>query len=75
MAIVGAIMSEGLRLPVHSGKGPKKLLVCAPSNAAVDELVMRLKAGIKTLNGQERQIKLVRIGNENSMAADRKSVV
>ena len=38
----------------NSNAAQKKLLVCAPSNAAVDELVMRFKDGIKTLNGESQ---------------------
>ncbi|KAI9844795.1 MAG: DEAD-box type RNA helicase [Thelocarpon superellum] len=40
----------------------RKLLVCAPSNAAVDELAMRLKAGVTTLQGTRRAVALVRLG-------------
>ncbi|KAF4504183.1 hypothetical protein G6O67_008370 [Ophiocordyceps sinensis] len=40
----------------------KKLLVCAPSNAAVDELVLRLKAGVQTTNGKTRRINVIRLG-------------
>lgn len=80
IAIVGAILSDSLRnngTPVHiPGQGPrsdtaaKKLLVCAPSNAAVDELVMRFKQGIKTLNGQERKVNIVRIGRSDAINAN-----
>lgn len=51
----------------------KKLLVCAPSNAAVDELVMRLKNGIKTRTGESHKINVVRIGKSeriNAQVAD-----
>jgi senataxin len=41
--------------------------VCAPSNAAVDELVMRFKKGIKTLNGQEHKISIVRLGRVDAL--------
>ncbi len=46
---------------------PKKLLVCAPSNAAVDELVMRFKAGVKTLDGQLQPINVVRLGRTDAV--------
>ena len=49
---------------------PKKLLVCAPSNAAVDELVMRFKEGVKTINGQHRRISVVRIGRSEAINAN-----
>lgn len=79
MAIVGAILSESLRqrgttinVPgqARSDSAPKKLLVCAPSNAAVDELVMRFKDGIKTLNGEERKVNIVRLGRSDAINAN-----
>lgn len=45
----------------------RKLLVCAPSNAAVDELVMRLKEGIKTSNGQFQKLSVVRLGRSDAI--------
>ncbi|KAK1824757.1 DEAD-box type RNA helicase [Friedmanniomyces endolithicus] len=51
---------------VGEGAG-KKLLVCAPSNAAVDELVMRLKGGVTTRNGKRCQINVVRIGRSEAI--------
>ncbi|KAF1977734.1 tRNA-splicing endonuclease-like protein [Bimuria novae-zelandiae CBS 107.79] len=75
-AIVGAILSDSLRkgnrptpMPGQSLNATtvKKLLVCAPSNAAVDELVMRFKAGIKTLDGVEHKVSVVRIGRSDAM--------
>ncbi len=48
---------------------PKKLLVCAPSNAAVDELVMRFKEGVKTMNGQHKKISVVRLGRSEAINA------
>lgn len=53
---------------------PKKLLVCAPSNAAVDELVMRLKAGVVTTTGEHRSIKVVRLGRSEAANANVKDV-
>ena len=50
-----------------SGSAPKKMLVCAPSNAAVDELVMRFKDGIKTLNGESKKISVVRLGRSDAI--------
>ncbi|KAK7402855.1 DEAD-box type RNA helicase [Neonectria punicea] len=46
---------------------PKKLLVCAPSNAAVDELVLRLKSGIKTIGGKTRKINVIRLGRSDAI--------
>ncbi|KAH7116848.1 tRNA-splicing endonuclease-like protein [Dendryphion nanum] len=79
VAIVGAVLSDSFRQQGTAVKIPgqapradiasKKLLVCAPSNAAVDELVIRLKNGVKTLNGQERQLNIVRIGRSEAINA------
>lgn len=48
----------------------KKLLVCAPSNAAVDELVMRLKDPVKTVIGELRKLSVVRLGRTDAMNAN-----
>ncbi|KAK4548283.1 hypothetical protein LTR36_010153 [Oleoguttula mirabilis] len=45
----------------------KKLLVCAPSNAAVDEIVMRLKQGVKSRSGRHHMLNLVRIGRSDAI--------
>ena len=45
----------------------KKLLVCAPSNAAVDELVMRFKQGVKTTKGESLKISVVRLGRSDAI--------
>lgn len=51
------------RRPIHG-----KLLVCAPSNAAVDEITKRLKDGIMTAHGVRRP-NVVRIGVADSVNA------
>ena len=48
----------------------KKLLVCAPSNAAVDELVMRFKQGITTANGENQKISVIRLGRSDAINAN-----
>lgn len=48
----------------------KKLLVCAPSNAAVDELVMRFKEGVKTVSGESGKLSVVRLGRSDAMNAN-----
>lgn len=45
----------------------KKLLICAPSNAAVDELVMRFKQGVKTTSGESRNLAVVRLGRSDAI--------
>ncbi|KAK4986551.1 DEAD-box type RNA helicase [Elasticomyces elasticus] len=83
VAIVGALLSDSLgdttatriEMPRNVNGGfsstarhtTKKLLVCAPSNAAVDELVMRFKEGIKTLGGRHKTINVVRIGRSDNI--------
>ncbi|KND87274.1 Helicase SEN1 [Tolypocladium ophioglossoides CBS 100239] len=52
----------------------KNLLVCAPSNAAVDELVLRLKAGVTTMNGKARKINVLRLGRSDAINAAVKDV-
>ncbi|KAF2655477.1 tRNA-splicing endonuclease-like protein [Lophiostoma macrostomum CBS 122681] len=77
VAIVGALLTNSLQhrssaIP-HPATGSlsdttaKKLLVCAPSNAAVDELVMRFKDGVKTLSGQQRPLNIVRLGRSDAI--------
>ncbi|CAO3630759.1 unnamed protein product [Cunninghamella blakesleeana] len=51
-----------------------KLLVCAPSNAAVDEIAKRLKDGILTIDGLVRP-KVVRIGVAESVNASVKDLL
>ncbi|CEJ91251.1 hypothetical protein VHEMI06975 [[Torrubiella] hemipterigena] len=89
IAMVGALLSEQLAqsqmnaVPLRpSGPitGPpgaprgKKLLVCAPSNAAVDELVLRLKNGIVTSSGKTRKINVLRLGRSDAISAAVKDV-
>ncbi|KAJ2971510.1 hypothetical protein NQ176_g7651 [Zarea fungicola] len=57
-----------------AGQKPKKLLVCAPSNAAVDELVTRLKTGIKTISGKTRSINVIRLGRTDAISSSVKDV-
>ncbi|KAG5985770.1 hypothetical protein E4U54_005803 [Claviceps lovelessii] len=52
--------------PAAQGRS-KKLLVCAPSNAAVDELVLRLKSGVRTSGGKTRPINVLRLGRSDAI--------
>ncbi|CCH43533.1 hypothetical protein BN7_3085 [Wickerhamomyces ciferrii] len=45
----------------------KKVLICAPSNAAVDELVLRLKDGIPNAKGEIYNPQLVRLGRSDAI--------
>ncbi|KAK6461483.1 DEAD-box type RNA helicase [Scheffersomyces coipomensis] len=48
---------------------PQKILVCAPSNAAVDELVLRLRDGVKNSEGKPMNPKVVRLGRSDVINA------
>ncbi|KAF2136625.1 uncharacterized protein K452DRAFT_322283 [Aplosporella prunicola CBS 121167] len=88
VAIVGALLTDSLKnnqgtviaKPAMAAGAnrtlptPKKLLVCAPSNAAVDELVMRFKEGVKTTSGQHKKISVVRLGRSDAMNVNVKDV-
>ena len=53
--------------PLNGAVATKKLLVCAPSNAAVDELVMRFKQGVKTTSGAYEKLNVVRLGRSDAV--------
>ncbi|KAL6943108.1 hypothetical protein ACO0RG_002093 [Hanseniaspora osmophila] len=44
-----------------------KLLLCAPSNAAVDELILRLHEGYVDEYGEEKKFKMARIGRSDAV--------
>ncbi len=46
---------------------PKKILLCAPSNAAIDEIAFRLKEGVSGAGHRAEHPKVVRIGAVKSM--------
>lgn len=46
---------------------PKKLLMCAPSNAAIDEVARRAKLGMKGPDGRDIKINVVRIGRDDAL--------
>ncbi|KAI4602251.1 DEAD-box type RNA helicase [Pestalotiopsis sp. 9143b] len=85
VAMVGALMTGSIgsnsgtviSKPGQNGGGQatsKKLLVCAPSNAAVDELVLRLKQGVKSMNGTFSKINVLRLGRSDAINAAVKDV-
>lgn len=52
----------------HGGSRKRRILVCAQSNGAVDELVVRLcKDGLYDKHGEFFRPSLVRVGNVNSV--------
>lgn len=82
-ALVGSLLSNVLGnignvgVPIGTSGGntasrplSRKILVCAPSNAAVDEIVMRLKTGVKTIHGREETISVVRLGRSEAINAN-----
>lgn len=85
-ALVGATLTNtisGRRVNGTRGFAPqkvapsqrnRKLLVCAPSNAAVDELVMRFKEGIQTMNKSTEKVSVVRLGRSEAINASVKDL-
>ncbi|RYP68305.1 hypothetical protein DL770_008468 [Monosporascus sp. CRB-9-2] len=79
VAMVGALLTgnftansgTAIKRPEGSKSGStgtsKKLLVCAPSNAAVDELVLRLKAGVKSTTGSFHKVNVLRLGRSDAI--------
>lgn len=84
VALAGALLSNSLAqtsttTAVALGNNAKrvvnkKLMICAPSNAAVDELVMRLKEGLTTLSGKHEDITIVRLGRSEAINENVKDV-
>ncbi|QRG35868.1 hypothetical protein FDK38_000193 [Candidozyma auris] len=52
--------------PEDTAKGPK-VLICAPSNAAVDELVLRVRDGVVNAKGEPINPKIVRLGRSDAI--------
>ncbi|KIW42158.1 uncharacterized protein PV06_05739 [Exophiala oligosperma] len=86
--LVGAMLTGSIRKPDASGQrlntatgrpvgapaSTKKVLVCAPSNAAVDELVMRLKKGVTLRDGTHEKLSVVRLGRTDAINTNVKDV-
>jgi senataxin len=62
LGLVGALKSRKA-----SDDAPAHLLLCAPSNAAVDEIVKRLKEGVRRADGTSFVPNVVRIGAEQAI--------
>ncbi|ODQ56181.1 hypothetical protein SAICODRAFT_16210 [Saitoella complicata NRRL Y-17804] len=78
LGIVAAFMAEGrakgqrIALPGQvqgAPPPPPKIMICAPSNAAVDEIVLRLKAGIYDGQGKLYKPNIVRLGMSDAINA------
>lgn len=69
LGIVGAYLGGKSNPKVQqqqSGKA-RRILLCAPSNAAVDELVLRLKRGVYNQSNQKFVPDIVRIGRSEAV--------
>lgn len=63
------------RNSTHSDKGPvQKILLCAPSNAAIDEVASRLKEGYRGTHKRGTPIKVVRTGHDRSLDVSVKDI-
>ncbi|EDO16620.1 hypothetical protein Kpol_520p43 [Vanderwaltozyma polyspora DSM 70294] len=90
LGIIGYFLSKVSSLPSNVIKKPgeaysvspstesllkkQKVLICAPSNAAVDEIVLRLKGGVIDTEGNLFKPKLVRIGRSDAVNSAIKDV-
>ncbi|KAL5501492.1 hypothetical protein ACEPAH_8752 [Sanghuangporus vaninii] len=83
--LVGAFMSSRRSAPVRiqipgtstkpiQNEPAQKLLICAPSNAAIDEVTKRLIEGVYGSDGQRLTPKVVRVGAESQINASTKEV-
>ncbi|KEF60525.1 uncharacterized protein A1O9_02086 [Exophiala aquamarina CBS 119918] len=84
-ALVGAMLTAPLKRPASyvsrfsnsggaSDSAPQKILVCAPSNAAVDELVIRFKDGVTLMDGSQESLSVVRLGRSDAINSKVKDV-
>ncbi|KAG7664856.1 SEN1 [[Candida] subhashii] len=76
LGIVGYSLSHQKDTKIIDAPGQKapvtdqaKVLICAPSNAAVDELVVRLRDGVRNANGQHMPLRVVRLGRSDAINA------
>lgn len=77
MGLLVSLFDQARQQQQQSGKSDGssgKILVCAPSNAAVDEIAKRLKDGIMTSKGLVK-LNVVRIGTSESVNASVKDIL
>ncbi|OAV97590.1 hypothetical protein PTTG_01906 [Puccinia triticina 1-1 BBBD Race 1] len=70
VGLVGAFIASRPKVDDSAGGPPsitRKILLCAPSNAAVDEVAKRLKEGVRGAQGELIIPKLVRIGADSKV--------
>ncbi len=66
--LVGRFLTQRTSVIHQGGKSmPAKLLICAPSNAAIDEVTRRLREGVPNGSGTPAKLRIVRIGAESSV--------
>lgn len=53
--------------PSSASANKGKILICAPSNAAVDELVLRLRDGVINSAGEHMPLNVVRLGRSDAI--------
>lgn len=68
--LLGALLGKALK----QGAIPRKVLLCAPSNAAIDELVRRIRWGLVGGEGGRFSIKVVRVGSVDMMSEQTKDL-
>ncbi|TKY85896.1 hypothetical protein EX895_005437 [Sporisorium graminicola] len=81
-ALIGAFVSnrKGPSTSVQAGQAQgkvgatKKILLCAPSNAAIDEVAKRARAGIRLSDGRTIHPKVVRVGRDETMNVSVKDI-
>ena len=70
LAVLFGRPSSEFRLPLQY----KRILICAPSNAAIDEIVRRLKGGVKDSYGKVITLRIVRVGSLEMIHEDVKDL-
>lgn len=68
LGIVGSLFSNSsMKASATASKlnMDRKILICAPSNAAVDEIVLRLKSGVTDNNGNHHKLNILRLGRRD----------
>ncbi|PIA18842.1 P-loop containing nucleoside triphosphate hydrolase protein, partial [Coemansia reversa NRRL 1564] len=66
LGLTGALLSQDKDAARTANN---KLLICAPSNAAVDEIVKRLKSGIRDSRGVTFKPRVVRVGQSDHISS------
>ena len=70
LAVLFGRPSAEFRVPLSY----KRIMICAPSNAAIDEIVRRLKGGVKDSYGKNIPLKIVRVGSVDMIHEDVKDL-